>query len=74
MSPTEIKVWRDFYRLYPFDDYHRYHRPAARIAAAWSGDYQQIIDFLSPPAYGDQYSDADIATMRALGFDPSMRP
>jgi hypothetical protein len=38
------------------------------------GEYQKHLDFLSPPAYGDQYSDADIRTMRAFGIDPSMRP
>jgi hypothetical protein len=35
------------------------------------GDFQKNLDFLSPPSFGDQYSDADIQTMRALGFDPS---
>jgi hypothetical protein len=76
-SKAELEEWRQFYRLYPFDDHHRYHRPAARIAASagmGGGDYQKYLDFLSPPAFGDQYSDADIATMRAFGIDPSMRP
>ncbi|MBB1060430.1 hypothetical protein [Marilutibacter spongiae] len=74
MSPAELDVWREFFRLYPFDDHHRYHRPAALASASMGGDFQKKLDFLSPPVFGDQYSEADIATMRALGFDPSTRP
>lgn len=73
-SKHELEEWRQFYRLYPFDDHHRIHRPAARIASSLAGDFQAHLDFLSPPAFGDQYSDADIRTMRAFGIDPSMRP
>ncbi len=73
-SAEELEVWRQYFVLYPFDDHHRYHRPAAVIAASMGGEYQKHLDFLSPPAYGDQYSDADIRTMRAFGIDPSMRP
>lgn len=74
MSPAELDIWRDYYRLYPFDDHHRYHRPAAVMASSMGGDYQKNLDFLSPPAFGDEFSDADITTMRAFGIDPSMRP
>lgn len=73
MSPAELKLWNDYFDLYPFDDHHRYHRPAAQIAASMCGEFQKHLDFLSPPAFGDQYNDADIRTMRAFGFDPSSR-
>lgn len=73
-SKQEIEEWRQFFILYPFDDHHRYHRPAARISSSLGGDYQKHLDFLSPPAFGDQYTDADVRTMRAFGIDPSLRP
>lgn len=73
MSPAELDTWREFYRLYPFDDHHRYHRPAALQAALVGGEYQSHLDFLSPPSFGDQFDEADLRTMRAFGLDPSMK-
>jgi hypothetical protein len=32
--------------LFPFDDEHRYHRPAALIASAWGGKFKEQLEFL----------------------------
>lgn len=73
MSASEFQAWKAFYAMYPFDDLHRYHRPAAMVAAAWGGKYKQLIDFLAPEPEIDmpssensKFSKADIATMNAM--------
>ena len=37
MTQPEFLAWLEFYRLFPFDDRHRYHRPAALISTALGG-------------------------------------
>jgi hypothetical protein len=51
MPRREFVEWMEFYRLYPFDDLYRYHRPAALVASSFGGgEIQQRIDWLHPPA------------------------
>jgi len=54
---------------------HRYHRPAALVASAWGGKYQQAIDFLAPapaqaapPAIegGGKFSKTDLQMINAF--------
>lgn len=68
MSQAEFQRWVEFYTLYPFDDQHRYHRPAALIASRWGGDLQPLLDWLSPDPGMAEMTEADVKTMRALGF------
>jgi hypothetical protein len=69
MPLAEFHAWIEFYKLYPFDDYHRHHRPAALVAQAMSGgDIQPRLDWLQPDRSADELTDADAATMRAFGF------
>ena len=69
MSRNEFLRWGRFYELYPFDDLHRYHRPAAVVAASFGGgDVQPILDWLQPDRGMLGMTDADVATMRAMGF------
>jgi hypothetical protein len=50
MTPAEFESWRAFYRLFPFDDEHRYYRPAAMVSVSLSGgDFQSRVDLLQPP-------------------------
>lgn len=68
MSQLEFETWIEFYKLNPFDDLHRFHRPAALIAAMMSdGEVQKRLDWLQPDR-GPEMSDADMATLRAFGF------
>lgn len=68
MTMREFRDWITFYRAHPFDDLHRYHRPAALISHSMKGgDIQDKLDWLHPPKWQDDFSAADIRTMRALG-------
>jgi hypothetical protein len=73
MSQAEYLSWVAFYRLHPFDDRHRYHRPAALIGATMGGKFQDLFEFLAPEPAPEGYSPADLATMRAFGMKPTSR-
>jgi hypothetical protein len=75
MSQAEFLAWRRFYRHFPFDDLHRFHRPAAVLACSHPAIaepdevYERRLRFLAPgfdAASG--VTDADRNTMRAFGF------
>ncbi len=77
MPADEFEAWREFYTLFPFDDLHRFHRPAALVASAMvSGDqtqaFRERVKFLQPDppppeVLSGRYSEADLRTMRAFG-------
>jgi len=73
MGRDEFESWMAFYRLEPFDDMHRIHRPAALVARSMSGgDIAELLAWLRPePQTG--YSDADATTLKALGITPPTR-
>lgn len=74
MPLAEFDAWGQFYRRWPFDDLHRYHRPAALVSMSMAGgDIQEILDWLQPPAWASDYSDADLRTLRAFGLRPPER-
>lgn len=69
MTRCEFRAWVAFYRAYPFDDLHRYHRPAALVAQKMAGgDIEAYLDWLQPPEWQKDLSGADVATIRALGI------
>ena len=70
MSVAEVASWREFYRAFPFDDLHRYHRPAALVARSMSSSatIQDLLQWLAPDPSLVGVPDADLATMRAFGF------
>lgn len=69
MPQSEFQAWAEFYRLYPFDDMHRFHRPAALVSTALGGgDIQQRLEWLSPEPTTIDLSEADMNTLRAFGF------
>lgn len=81
MTVSEFLVWQEFYKLQPFDDRTRFHRPAALVAHAMGGaDLGELTAFLAgdaaPAATGegaDGYTAADLATMKAFGVKPPRR-
>lgn len=82
MSRQEFLAWREYYHLFPFDDLHRYHRPAALIAQAASGGgdagmLQQRLAWLQPEPETNldagTYTQADLATFAAFGMKPPGR-
>lgn len=71
MSQVEFERWQQFYQLSPFDDLHRFHRPAAIIAHSMAGtEISKLLEFLRPPLVENGYSSADLATLGALGAIP----
>lgn len=69
MPESEFLAWRDFYIAFPFDDFHRYHRPAALVSHAMSGgDMRDLLEWLQPDPATSHLSDADRATLRAFGI------
>ena len=81
MSHREFQSWKRYYRSRPFDDLHRFHRPAAVMAHSFGGgggDFGKTIDLLvneTSPERLEQsrdgtkgpYSEADLKTLAALG-------
>ena len=73
ITQPEFLEWVEFYKLHPFDDLARFHRPAALVAHSMGGaDVDALLGWLSneKPAATSDLSDADLATMKALGFTP----
>jgi hypothetical protein len=59
MSHAELDSWIEFYNLHPFDDRHRFHRPAALLAHTIGGrDVRAMMSWLGselqPAAPGEQ--------------------
>jgi hypothetical protein len=60
--------WREFYTLHPFDDKHRFYRPAALIASRQPGqNMQDMLDWLAPDPAMAGMSAADLNTLKAFG-------
>lgn len=70
MSLNEFSKWCAFYRYHPFDDFHRYHRPAALIATHGGNQMQAALDWLSPPQMQEGIDSIGLSVMRALGVKP----
>jgi hypothetical protein len=69
MTRAEFHRWVAFYEQSPFDDLHRYHRPAALVShSLGGGDIQQRLDWLQPDPRNADMDDADLNTLRAFGF------
>lgn len=82
MSQNEFLSWQQFYAEHPFDDAHRYHRPAALVAGSMAKldmagalkwlrdaalDHNQDASLDDLPSLeGGQWSAADRRTMKAL--------
>lgn len=52
MTNAEFESWIEFYRRWPFDDRHRFHRPAALVAATNGGKVEQYLEWLQPQEEG----------------------
>ena len=69
MPQSEFEAWIEFYRLFPFDDFHRFHRPAALVAGALGGgDMKARLEWLQPDSVNDGLTDADMTTLKTFGF------
>jgi hypothetical protein len=74
MSQAEFQQWIQFYRNFPFDDFHRYHRPAALVSVSMAGgDVKERLEWLQPEPIPDGLEAADVTTIRAFGFTPKAK-
>jgi hypothetical protein len=74
MTQAEFLAWVQFYRLYPFDDYHRYYRPAALVSQSMGGgDVKERLDWLQPDPTYSGYSEAEVRSFKAHGITPPPR-
>lgn len=76
MTQREFDAWVDFYRQYPFDDLHRFHRPAALVSSSMGGRLQERLDWLAPQPIDpllESFDDAARRTITALGVLPTMK-
>lgn len=74
MTQREFEAWQDFYMQAPFDDLHRYHRPAALVSVSMAGgEVSDKLEWLQPSRANAEYSDADMATFKAFGVKPPKR-
>ena len=75
MTMPEFLSWVEFNKLYPFDDLHRYHRPAAAVGASNGGKdaYRKILDLLAPEPLPPGMSLADWNTYKAFGVSPRVK-
>jgi hypothetical protein len=74
MTQDEFIAWVAYFREFPFDDFHRYHRPASAVAASMGADTQKVLDYLAPRKEEIAgYSAAELNTFKAFGFTPPPR-
>ena len=75
MSVAEYMRWMEFYQRNPFDDLHRYQKPAAFVAQSMAGgDFEEKITFLRGEIVSDKEQvlslDDEVAMWsKALGGD-----
>lgn len=70
MTADEFASWVEFFTLYPFDDYHRHHRPAALVSASFGGGATAIedrLEFLQPDPQLEGLSEVDRSILKAAG-------
>lgn len=71
MSRMEFEAWAEFYKQYPFDDLHRFHRPAALVSVSiGGGDFVERLELLQPPRQvaSTEHTEADMNTLKAFGL------
>ncbi len=75
MTQPEFLGWVEMYRLFPFCDRHRFHRPAALISVSLSGEHDDInaalesrLGWLEPDSRTAHLSSADANTLKAFGI------
>lgn len=72
MTRAEFLAWIEFFKLHPFDDANRYHRPAAIVAHSMAGaDIGELLAWLTHEKPVEEgYSEADMNTFKAFGVKP----
>lgn len=67
MNNNEFEAWARYYRAHPFDDLHRYHRPAALLAASKGYRLDDALGYLHPSPAPEGIDEIGMSVIRALG-------
>lgn len=70
MTEVEFQRWCDYYRDTPFDDQHRYQRPAALIASGVFRNGKGPEYYLDQYLHPSQIGEVDASIYRAFGLEP----
>jgi hypothetical protein len=71
MTQPEFLAWVEFYKIHPFDDRHRYYRPAALVARKMGGgEIDDLLNWLEPDPATAGYSQAALNSFKAHGIKP----
>lgn len=73
MSQKEFARWVEFFRLYPFDDLHRFVRPAVAVVNSLGGKVAatETMKWLAPEPVDPTISEVDAEVFRAFGYSPN---
>lgn len=73
MSQKEFASWVEFYKLYPFDDLHRFHRPAVAVVGSLGGKVaaDATMKWLAPEPVDPTLSEVDAEVFKAFGYSPN---
>lgn len=67
MTQAEFTDWCDFFALYPFDDFHRFHRPAALVSIGMAGgEIAERLEWLQPDPSMTGLSEVDRSILKAF--------
>lgn len=67
LTEEEFREWLDFFALYPFDDFSRFHRPAALVSIGLAGgDVADRLEWLQPDPRTADMSDVDRSIIKAF--------
>lgn len=72
MGEDEWLRWIEFFKLHPFDDYSRFHRPAALVASSMGGaEVGDLLDWLEhKPLRTARFNEVDLSLMERFGHKP----
>gem|GEM_PF-1123382 len=73
MPYSEYENWRKYYLIYPFDDAHRYYRPAALLASMQATQpdraLKAALEFLQPDPRLANLNEIDRSALAAFGLN-----
>ena len=73
MPVRDFHEMREFYRLFPFDDFHRFHRPAALVANAMSSaKTEELLRWLQPDPSEEGWAEARPQHVRRIRRETSI--
>jgi len=67
MTAPEFNAWVEFYKDFPFDDFHRYHKPALVASGRFFNEANDMLDYLQKPQVDEELTDVDMSFLKLFG-------